>query len=112
MQREAKRRLPISFLALMGSIGTVAFTEESDMDFWVGIDVQSDDVDLFSLEDRFRNIEQWAYDTARLETHFFIADLNKIRCDDYGSLSEESCGSTLGKLLKDEFYRTAIILEG
>lgn len=77
MQREAKRRLPISFLALMGSIGTVAFTEESDMDFWVGIDVQSDDVDLFSLEDRFRNIEKWAYDTARLETHFFIADLNK-----------------------------------
>ncbi len=112
IQPEAKRKLPISFLALMGSIGTVAFTKESDMDFWVGVDATSGDVDLFSLEERFRNIEKWTYETARLETHFFIADLNKIRREDYGTLSEESCGSTLGKLLKDEFYRTAIIVQG
>ncbi len=112
MQREAKRKLPISFLALMGSIGTVAYTKESDIDFWVGIDIQSDDVDIFSLEDRFKLIEDWTYKTARLETHFFITDLNKIRQDDYGDLTEESCGSSLGKLLKDEFYRTAIIIEG
>ena len=112
VQPEAKRKLPISFLALMGSIGTVAFTKESDMDFWVGVDATSDDEDLFSLEERFRNIEKWTYETARLETHFFVADLNKIRREDYGTLSEESCGSTLGKLLKDEFYRTAIIVQG
>lgn len=111
-QRQAKSILPISFLALMGSIGTVAFTKQSDMDFWVGIDLQEDDMDLFSLEERFKKIEQWTYETAGLETHFFIADLNKIRNDDYGELNEESCGSTLGKLLKDEFYRTAIIVAG
>ncbi len=112
ISRGARRRLPITFLALMGSIGSVAFTNESDMDFWVGIDTITEDMDLFSLEDRFRQIERWAFNTAGLETHFFIADLNKIRRDDYGDLSEESCGSTLGKLLKDEFYRTAIIVEG
>lgn len=112
LEPKAKRRLPLSFLALMGSIGTVAFTKESDMDFWVGIDTTSHDVDLFSLEERFRDIERWTYETAVLETHFFVADLNKIRREDYGTLSEESCGSTLGKLLKDEFYRTAIIVRG
>jgi len=109
---EAKRTLNISFLALMGSIGTVAFTKESDMDFWVGVDASSDTLDIFSLQERFRAIEAWTWDTAGLETHFFIADLDKIRREDYGVLSEESCGSTLGKLLKDEFYRTAILVQG
>jgi adenylate cyclase class 1 len=109
----SKPLLPVVFLAVMGSAGTLAFTGESDIDFWVGVDTaRLPDDALEMLQEKLRILETWAFRTAGLEVHFFIADLEKIRLDDYGELSGESCGSALGKLLKDEFYRTALFLEG
>jgi adenylate cyclase class 1 len=111
--KKAKARLPVVFLALMGSAGTIAFTKESDLDYWVGIEVENNSPDFSALiHEKFKNIEQWAADTADLEVHFFLADLTRIRAEDYGELNKESCGSALGKLLKDEFYRTAMFLQG
>jgi adenylate cyclase class 1 len=108
---KAKNRLSISFVALMGSAGTVAFTEDSDLDFWIGLD-KCDSVMTALMKEKFRAIEQWAEKTAGLELHFFIADPAKIRMNDFGELNDESCGSAQGRLLKDEFYRTAIFLHG
>ncbi len=110
--REQKKRFPIKFLALMGSAGTVAFTKESDMDFWVGLESSQNEEDVYALKERFYHIETWAYDVAGLEVHFFIIDLHTIREDNFGSIDEQSCGSSLGKLLKEEFYRTAIFVSG
>ncbi|MBD3393939.1 MAG: hypothetical protein GF418_17525 [Chitinivibrionales bacterium] len=113
MERQAKRSLPIVFVALMGSAGSIAFTEESDMDFWIGIEAsRHDPADIDLLKEKFRELERWAARTASLEAHFFIADLDRIRREDYGEVSHESCGSTLGKLLKDEFYRTGLFVVG
>jgi adenylate cyclase class 1 len=111
--KKAKTRLPIVFLALMGSAGTISFTKESDMDFWVGVEVEKNDVEFMTLiKEKFTAIEGWAAATADLEVHFFLADLRRIRAEDYGELDKESCGSALGKLLKDEFYRTSLFLQG
>ncbi|MFH1760106.1 MAG: class I adenylate cyclase [bacterium] len=108
-----KLRVCIEFLAIMGSAGTLAFTSQSDIDFWVGIETEKYKPDFINtLEVKFRALEKWSMDMAKLEIHFFISDLNKIRHEDYGELGGESCGTALGKLLKDEFYRTAIFLQG
>ncbi|MFQ5560300.1 MAG: hypothetical protein ACE5FU_06935, partial [Nitrospinota bacterium] len=36
----------------------------------------------------------------------------KIRQDDFGGSNKESVGSSLGKVLKEEFYRTMILVCG
>ncbi len=113
LQRRVKPRPAIQFLALIGSAGTVAFTWESDMDFWVGIDTRCvEGYALELLQEKFRSIEHWARRVAEMELHFFAADPEKIRNGDFGMLGGESCGSALGSLLKDEFYRTGVFLEG
>lgn len=109
----ARPVLPLLFLALMGSAGTIAFTGRSDMDFWVGVDsdrLDPDSLDL--LSEKCRDIEYWALESAGFEIHFFVADPKLIRASNFGELAEESCGSAMGSLLKDEFYRTAIFLCG
>jgi len=112
-KRQAKPRMSIVFLALMGSAGTVAFTRQSDMDYWVGVDSQHLDAHALNrLWEKLHAIEAWAEETAALEVHFFVTELEKLRTDDYGELSQESCGTALGKLLKDEFYRTGILVQG
>ncbi|MBD3319894.1 MAG: adenylate cyclase, partial [Chitinivibrionales bacterium] len=111
--RRAKRNFPILFMAIMGSSGSIAFTEDSDMDIWIGLQSQEEhSEESYSLKEKAAAIEQWAQDTADLEVHFFVAPVSTIRNDNYGELDSESCGSALGKLLKEEFYRTALFIAG
>jgi len=108
-----EKKHPLEFLYLMGSAGTVAFAAGSDMDFWVGIDknkFQAQEID--SLLKNFRQIETWASTFHKLELHFFLTDIADLRKDNYGELGGESCGSALGILLKDEFYRSMIHIAG
>jgi adenylate cyclase class 1 len=110
---ESKPARAIEFLALIGSAGTIAYTEESDLDFWVGIHMEKfDSRAIARLREKLSIIENWAQQTAGIETHFFPVDPAKIHDDNFGGMSRESCGSALGGLLKDEFYRTGILLEG
>ncbi len=111
--QRSRNTLPINFLAVMGSAGTIAFTGKSDIDIWVGINLGNHiakEIDILNC--KFKAIEKWAMEQAGLEVHFFITDIKKLKENNYGDLGGESCGSALGKLLKDEFYRTAIFLEG
>ncbi len=109
----ARPSLPVIFLSVMGSAGTIAFTGESDIDFWVGVETEKHTPEnLAAFKHKLKSIEEWALAQSGLEVHFFITDIAKIRKDDYGVAEGESCGSALGKLLKDEFYRTAIFLCG
>ena len=103
----------IEFLAIIGSAGTAAFTEESDLDFWVGIETDNySPIELEFLREKLNIIEKWANTVAELEVHFFIVDPKKIQANDYGGITKESCGTALGNLLKDEFYRTGILITG
>lgn len=96
---------------LMGSTGTVAHSETSDMDIWVCYDpgLKQDAID--ELQDKLTGIEQWA-DQIGLEVHFFLMDPIGFRSGVRGDLSGEDCGSAQHYLLLDEFYRTSIIVAG
>jgi len=109
----ARERFSISFVALMGSAGSIGFTDESDFDIWVGIEEgRLSETAAALLAAKLTAIEAWAAQTAGLEIHFFAAEHASIRANAFGQISQESCGSALGKLLKDEFCRTALFLEG
>jgi adenylate cyclase class 1 len=107
------KRCAIEFLCLMGSAGTLAFSAGSDMDFWIGIEKRRfSPRELELLQEKIRLIENWAASAYGMEVHFFATDITDLRNNDYGELGGESCGSALGKLLKDEFYRSMIHLAG
>lgn len=100
-------------LALVGSLGTVAQTEKSDFDYILFIDRREfSRVDLFALERKLSAIEQWVEARMGVEAHFFIQDVEEFRHNRFGVTDKENVGSALGKLFKDEFYRTAIWVAG
>lgn len=105
------KRSDIVGIYLMGSTGTVAHSEQSDMDFWVchrpGISLE----DLSELRDKLDQISAWA-DELGLEAHFFIMDPMKFRYGERGNVSGEDCGSAQHFLLLDEFYRTGLVIAG
>lgn len=102
---------PILALFLMGSVGSVAWSEKSDLDLWVCHRSDLDLEALANLERKCRGIERWADDNG-LEIHCFLVDPEKLRQGKLPPLSGESSGSTQHILLLEEFYRTAIHLAG
>lgn len=106
------RRFVIESLMLMGSIGSVAQNAKSDFDYWVCVklkDFAEGEVDL--LKQKLAAVEKWA-DSQGIEVHFFLTDIFKARVNNFGSSDKESAGSSQAKILKEEFYRTVILVAG
>ena len=107
-------RPAIDSLLIMGSVGTIGQGGRSDVDYWVVIDESRYSIEERELLQRKVDVvESWA--TRRgLEVHFFIVDTTRARRNDFGGAvtDADSCGTAQGKLLKEEFYRTAIYLQG
>lgn len=103
---------PIHGLFLMGSLGTVAQAEQSDMDLWV---CHASDLTAAARDELRRKCEllqSWA-STQGTEAHFFLIDPQRFRAGDReAQLTSDDCGTTQHFLLLDEFYRTAIWLGG
>ncbi len=103
----------IELFAIMGSAGSIAFNEESDIDFWLCLDQkQADAESLEALRTKLREIEFWITDNFNIETHFYLNDIEKIRNDLFDTDEDSFGGKANGKLLKDEFYRSSILLNG
>lgn len=103
---------PILGLFLMGSLGTLAQTDNSDMDVWVCHDASLSVENKAELTRKCLLLESWALSQGA-EAHFFLIDSPRFaqgERDD--ALSSENCGSTQHYLLLDEFYRTAIWMAG
>ncbi|MBI5186512.1 MAG: class I adenylate cyclase [Nitrospinae bacterium] len=103
----------IRSLLLMGSIGSIAQTKSSDFDFWVCVHEEHFKpcwMDRF--EKKLALIEEWAEKEHEVETHFFPTDIKKVRDNIFGEAGKESAGSSQAKLLKEEFYRTMILVMG
>ncbi len=102
----------IQGLFLMGSLGTVAQAEQSDMDVWV---CHAPDLAAGALAELRRKcdlLETWAA-TLGAEAHFFLIDPARFTVGDReAQLTSDDCGTTQHYLLLDEFYRTAIWLAG
>ena len=105
--------LEIAALYTIGSIGTVAQNRHSDIDVWVCLAAPSPDPVLRDgLVKKCDAVSRWAEKDYDLEVHFFVMTLEEIRANDFGALSEEGSGSAQALLLKDEFYRTALLIAG
>jgi len=102
----------IEALFFMGSLGTIAQAENSDIDVWVchSADVAGDP--LAELQEKCNALSRWAYDHAHFEAHFFLMDAKQFRQGQQSLLSSESSGSAQHFLLLDEFYRTSVWLAG
>lgn len=103
---------PILGLYLMGSLGTIAQEERSDLDVWVCHDPGLAPGQLEALRRKCDRLTDWAADQGS-EAHFFPIDpvrfTQGIR---EARLTSDDCGTTQHYLLLDEFYRTAIWLGG
>jgi adenylate cyclase, class 1 len=98
---------------LMGSVGSIAQTKKSDLDYTLLIDKNDFTEESMKLFQKKLNlIETWTWDNYNLETHFFINDSHEVKNNIFGESDSESTGSALAKLLKEEMYRTMIIVAG
>ncbi|MGV8837142.1 class I adenylate cyclase, partial [Cellvibrio sp.] len=107
-----EKNMAIDALFIMGSVGTIAQSDSSDLDVWVCHSLADDHAFLPELERKCQLISQWAAVQIHFEVHFFL-----MRSDEFSSrrtqcLSSEASGSAQHYLLLDEFYRTTLWLAG
>jgi len=112
--RRQENLTPVIHTALlMGSLGSIAQSKKSDLDYTLLVDKNSFTPEsLILFQKKLNLIETWTWDNYHLETHFFINDHNEVRNNIFGESDSESTGSALAKLLKEEMYRTMIIVTG
>jgi adenylate cyclase class 1 len=105
--------LLIEGIYTIGSIGTISQTSHSDCDLWICIDKsQYDKTSYAQFLEKTKLIEKWLNENIKIPVHFFISDIGDVRRCNFGGVDYESCGSTQKKVLKEEFYRTTIIIAG
>ena len=97
----------------IGSLGTISQTEQSDCDLWVCIDRKNYSAEQFEqLSQKIYLLKDWLDNALKLPVYFFISDVQDIRKCNFGNVDDESCGSTQRNVLKEEFYRTTILICG
>ena len=97
----------------IGSVGSVSQTSGSDCDMWICIDRDRFDKSAWrQLNQKINLIKDWMDINCKMPVFFFISDIAAIRECRFGSVDEESSGSTQQKVLKEEFYRTCMVICG
>lgn len=96
---------------VMGSVGTIAQSEKSDLDIWLCFKPGLERKAIENLNKKCLKISEWAM-SVRLEVHFFLMNNEAFKQGQVSALNEESSGSAQRLLLLDEFYRTAIHIGG
>jgi adenylate cyclase class 1 len=100
-------------LFTIGSIGSIAQTSESDIDYWVCIQESALTRSRIALlEKKLFMLEKMAMKEFQIQITFFIVDITKVKENNFGDSTMESSGSAQAGLLKEEFYRTFIFLAG
>ncbi|MBU0991287.1 MAG: class I adenylate cyclase [Proteobacteria bacterium] len=107
------KKFHIQGLYLMGSSGTLAQSQKSDFDYWVLIDQSTcTDTQIAYLSLKLDQIKDWSKKKYNHEVNFFILDVNEIKENRYKAVDEESSGTAQRTILKEEFYRTFILMAG
>jgi len=107
-----EKNMAIDALFIMGSVGTIAQSDSSDLDVWVCHSLVESYEFLPELERKCQLISQWAAQQIHFEVHFFLMRSDEFSSQRTQSLSSEASGSAQHYLLLDEFYRTALWLAG
>ncbi|CAK0742066.1 adenylate cyclase, class 1 [Gammaproteobacteria bacterium] len=111
LRRRAFLRYFIRGIYLMGSMGTVGYTQASDCDIWLCHDAGINGTDLMKLQAKARQIEAKSRDL-RLDMNIFVMSAENFREGRLDSLSHESSGTAQHIFLLEEFYRTGLLLAG
>ncbi|OHD64752.1 MAG: hypothetical protein A2176_10505 [Spirochaetes bacterium RBG_13_51_14] len=103
----------IQMIALIGSCGTIAYTKQSDFDFWICYQESGFDREAINhFKSKLRSIESWIYDKFNMEIHFYLNEISRVRNNIFADDEEQFSGSSIGELLKEEFLRSSIVLNG
>ena len=97
----------------IGSAGTISQTSRSDCDLWICI--EKSDFDAKSLQhlyEKINLIKDWLDTKLKIPVYFFLTGIEDIRNCNFGKLDFESSGSAQRNVLKEEFYRTSILIAG
>jgi len=100
-------------LYLMGSSGTLAQGDHSDLDYWVLVDDEinhTSGMDL--LKHKLNLLEEWADKTYTQKVGFFILTAGQVKQNSFRKVDEESSGTIQRTILKEEFYRTFLMIAG
>jgi adenylate cyclase class 1 len=109
---QKRQQKGIHALYMMGSTGTLAHSESSDVDLWLCHASGLSSTQLESLSEKAKKIDIWA-DSLGLELHTFLMNAEHFKSGGVSNeMDKESSGSAQHYLLLDEFYRTAILLAG
>ena len=111
--RYSSRGPEIQGIYTIGSVGTISQTSHSDCDTWICIDKENfDDKALKHLNEKINLIKDWLDTRLKIPVYFFLTDIEDIRQCNFGTLDFESSGSAQKNVLKEEFYRTSILIAG
>lgn len=100
-------------LYIIGSVGTLSQTATSDCDIWICYDKKDySETQLKQLKKKIYLIGEWIDANCKIPVHFFILDVEDIQNCRFGSVDEESSGSAQANVLKEEFYRTCMVIAG
>lgn len=103
----------IKGLYLMGSAGSLGQTARSDFDYWVVFDRDAiDGRQRILLRQKLERIERWAEETYGQSLSFFTLDAMQIKHNTFSGMVEEGLRTGQRSLLKEEFYRTFILIGG
>jgi len=110
-KKRAYRKYDIHAIYLMGSTGTIAYSDKSDLDIWVCYDSKLNKGQVEVLANKAGEIECWAH-SMEVDANIFLVDPEEFKQGQHGPLSKESSGSALHYLLLEEFYRTSVLIAG
>ncbi len=100
-------------LYTIGSVGSLSQTSGSDCDIWVCYRKEDfSETSWQQLHQKINLIKDWMDVNLKMQVFFFVSDVNDIRNNHFGSVDAESSGSAQKDLLKEEFYRTCIVICG
>ncbi len=103
----------IQGLYTIGSVGSISQTSSSDCDIWVCCNKHEfTEVSWAQLHQKINLIKDWMDLNIKMQVFFFISDVEDVQKNHFGSVDAESSGSTQKNLLKEEFYRTSIVICG
>ncbi len=103
----------VESLILMGSSGSVGHTSASDLDYWVCVDtmkIRAETLDL--LRKKLDLISEWAARTHSTEVNFYLINTEDVAANRLRPQGEEAEGEVAPLLLKEELYRTILLVAG
>ncbi len=103
----------IQGLYLMGSSGTLAQGDHSDLDYWVIVDEKiNNSTHMETLRQKLALLKGWAETTYSQQISFFILTSKQVKNNSFRQVDDESSGNIQQTILKEEFYRTFLMIAG